>query len=140
MATTVLVTEATRKKLASARDAFQAKSINETIERLMREATPTAQQLFADHRRPVEAACRKHGVSRLVAFGSRVRADRAPGSDLDLVAKLPSGSTLFDLMQLQDDLQAAFGCKVDLGSIPDPHSRLAKHIAEEGVVLVPQAR
>jgi predicted nucleotidyltransferase len=86
----------------------------------------------------VEAVCRKHGVSRLVAFGSRVRPDRAPGSDLDLVARLPPGSTLFDLMDLEDELQAVFGCKVDLGSTPDPDSRLARHLAEEGVILVPQ--
>lgn len=136
MATTVLVSESTRARLAAARDALGARSMDEAIERLLRGAAPSAAELFERNRSKVLAACRRNRLKRLTAFGSRVREDRTPASDLDLVAKFPPGTSLLDVARFQDELSEAFGCRVDLGSEPEPGSRLAKRIAAEGVRLV----
>lgn len=136
MPTTVLVSEHTRERLAKARDALGARSMDEAIEKLLRAAAPSAQELFRANRTQVLGVCRRNGLKQLVAFGSRVREDRTPGSDLDLVTRFPKGSTLFDLARIEDELSGAFGCKVDLGAFPEPRSRLAQYIRDEGVALV----
>lgn len=136
MATTVLVSEATRTRLVAARDALGARSMDEAIGRILRAATPSAAELFARNREKVLRACRRNRLRRLLAFGSRVREDRTPGSDLDLVAHFPPGTSLLDVLRIQDELSEAFGCKVDLGSLPPRGSRLARQVEAEGVVLV----
>ena len=110
--------------------------MDETIERLLRAAAPSATELFDRKRDAVLAVCTRNRLKRLTAFGSRVRDDRTPASDLDLVTAFPRGTGLLDMIRIQDELSEAFGCKVDLGSEPTAGSRLARHIREEGVVLV----
>ncbi len=136
MPTTILVSESTRARLAAARDAMGAQSMDEAIGRIMRDATPSANELFDRNRSKVLAVCRRNKLRRLVAFGSRVREDRTPASDLDLVTRFPAKTSMFDVARIQDELSRAFGCAVDLGSEPPAGSRLAKHIEEEGVILV----
>lgn len=136
MATTVLVSEETRDKLAKTRDALGVSSIDEAIQRILQAATPSARVLFARNRMKVLAVCRKYGLKVLIAHGSRARGDATPASDLDLVTTFPDGATAFDFVRAQRELAEAFGCKVDLGSEPAPNSRLARHIKEEGVVLL----
>lgn len=113
-----------------------ARSLDETIVRLLRQATPSAQELFERRKKQVLEVCRRNGLRRLVALGSRVREDRSPGSDLDLVTTFPPRTTLLDVVRIQDELTEAFGCRVDLGSTPEPGTRLARHVQAEGVVLV----
>ena len=110
--------------------------MDEAIELILRRATPSAQELFEQNKEKVLGVCRRRALKRLVAFGSRVRDDRSPGSDLDLVTDFPPETGLLDVVRIQDELSQAFGCKVDLGSVPPPGTRLWRHIAEEGVVLV----
>lgn len=134
--TTVLVSESTRQRLAATRDAFGARSIDETIERLLRKAAPSAGELFEANRAKVLAVCRRNGLKPLTAFGSRVRDDRTPASDLDLVTGFPRGTSLLDVIRIQDELSQAFGCPVHLASEPERGSRLAQRIEAEGVRLV----
>ncbi len=60
--------------------------------------------------------CRKHRIRRLSLFGSVLREDFRPDSDVDVLAEFEAGAghTLFDLMRLQDELERIFGRKVDL--------------------------
>ncbi len=60
--------------------------------------------------------CRKWKITELALFGSVLRDDFRPDSDVDvLVTFLPeSHHTLFDLVHAQDELQAIMGRKVDL--------------------------
>lgn len=111
--------------------------MDEAIERLLRSATPSAVELFERNKKRVMEVCRRNRLTGLTAFGSRVREDRSLGSDLDMVTRFPAGTSLLDVVRIQDELSAAFGCPVDLGSEPKPGSRLARNIKAEGVVLVP---
>lgn len=85
---------------------------------------------------PAEALCRRHKVRRLIAFGSRVRDDRHPASDLDLVVDMPKDGGVSELFALSDALEALLGVKVDLGDMPSPKSRIWGHIRQKGVALV----
>lgn len=60
--------------------------------------------------------CRRWEVSELALFGSALRADFRPDSDVDvLVSFAPSARrTLFDIVKMQDELEELFGRKVDL--------------------------
>ena len=59
--------------------------------------------------------CRRYGVARLEVFGSFVRGDAGPASDLDvLVTYLPGREPGIEFIAFCLDLQALVGRKVDL--------------------------
>ncbi len=60
--------------------------------------------------------CREHGIRSLSLFGSALRDDFRPDSDLDLLVEFePDASySLFDLVALQDELKDLLGREVDL--------------------------
>ena len=60
--------------------------------------------------------CRRYGVKELSAFGSVVRGEAGPGSDLDLLVEFEPGVRigLIKFESLADDLTALAGRKVDL--------------------------
>ena len=59
---------------------------------------------------------RAHRGRSVALFGSAARGDDLPGSDIDLLVEFEPGSSLFDLLHLQDDLEALLGCQVDVVS------------------------
>lgn len=77
---------------------------------------------------------RRHDVRRAGVFGSYARGEAGPESDLDLLVELPSGSSLLDLVGLEQalsDLSCATAssrtrsgsCEVpDSRALPDAHS------------------
>lgn len=64
----------------------------------------------------VEDLCKKWGITELALFGSILRDDFGPDSDVDvLVSFTPNISlSLFDFLEIQDELSQMFGRKVDL--------------------------
>jgi len=68
--------------------------------------------------RKIAAFCKKWNVRELSLFGSAVRDDFRPESDVDvLVDLLPGhGLSLFDWVDMIEELQSLFGRKVDLVS------------------------
>lgn len=66
----------------------------------------------------VAALCRKHGVQRLVVFGSALRDDFRPGkSDIDLLVEFgpTDGHTkAHAYFEILDDLRELLGAQVDL--------------------------
>jgi predicted nucleotidyltransferase len=60
--------------------------------------------------------CRKWRILELSLFGSALREDFRPDSDLDLLVTFAPEAEwrYWDLMTMQDELQALFGRKVDL--------------------------
>jgi uncharacterized protein len=78
------------------------------------------------------AAAAAHGVSGLRVFGSVARGEDRADSDVDLLAELPPGMSLFGLARLQADLEAILGTRVDLVPAsdlkPDVHSRASRDL------------
>jgi predicted nucleotidyltransferase len=79
--------------------------------------------LIEQHREQIAALCRKYGVRRLELFGSAARGDFDPAtSDVDFFyAFEPTDmETIADrFFDLQADLEALLGVKVDLVSAKD---------------------
>ncbi len=60
--------------------------------------------------------CRRHEVQELALFGSALREDFGPQSDVDLLVTFTPGArvSLFDLVDMAEDLSRLFGRRVDL--------------------------
>jgi hypothetical protein len=60
--------------------------------------------------------CRKWNVVEFALFGSVLREDFRPDSDIDVLVTFAPGSrvSLFDFPGMQDELQEIFGRRVDL--------------------------
>ena len=60
--------------------------------------------------------CRTNGITRIDLFGSALRADFRPDSDIDLLVEFEPDRTLdlFDFARMEQELAGIFGRKVDL--------------------------
>jgi len=60
--------------------------------------------------------CRRWNVTELALFGSALRTDFRPDSDVDVMVTFApdAGISLFEMVQMQDELKAIFGREVDL--------------------------
>lgn len=137
MATTIWIDRATHDRLADAKRKMGAASLGAVIRQLLDGPQETAAAIYRRRKRWVDAACRKHGVRRLVAFGSRARGDARVGSDLDVAVDLPPDLGL-GIVQAFQDIARAFGCPTDVIERPTHRThrpRLLAEIERDGVVL-----
>jgi len=59
--------------------------------------------------------CRRWHISRLALFGSTIRGDHRPDSDIDVLVEFEPGHVPgFDFITIQDELTEIFGRRVDL--------------------------
>jgi predicted nucleotidyltransferase len=64
--------------------------------------------------------CRRNGIRRLALFGSVLRGDFGPESDVDVLVEFEPGARLgFGFFALQDELSGLLGRKVDLNTRED---------------------
>ncbi len=79
---------------------------------------------------------RGYGIERAGFYGSRVRGDHRPDSDLDVVVECPSGFSLWDLSGLRLDLCDTLGLDVGVTTYNALHPMMRDQIlAEEQRVL-----
>jgi predicted nucleotidyltransferase len=83
---------------------------------------------FAVERGRIEEFCRKWRVKELSIFGSALREDFGPESDVDVLVELQPdhGLSLYDWVDMIEELGAVFGRKVDLvakGGLKNPLRR-----------------
>lgn len=65
----------------------------------------------------IESFCRRHGIRRLALFGSIVRDDFGPESDIDVLVEFkPGARTGFAFFGMQDELSEILGRNVDLNT------------------------
>ena len=64
----------------------------------------------------LSAFCRTNGIKRLDVFGSALRADFGPESDIDLLVEFEPDRKLglFDFVRIEQEFADLFGRKVDL--------------------------
>ena len=64
----------------------------------------------------IEAFCKKWDVVELSLFGSALREDFRPDSDVDVMVEFAPGVhlSLFDMVRMEDELREIFGREVDL--------------------------
>ena len=69
------------------------------------------------HRQRIVDAVTRHGGLRVAIFGSVARGEEHPDSDVDFLVEFAPGSSLFDLVRLQEELCALLGLHVDVVSL-----------------------
>lgn len=69
----------------------------------------------------LRAFCHAHGIRRLALFGSALRGELRPDSDIDLLVEFEPGRTagLLGLAQLELELTTLLGPSVDLRPLGD---------------------
>jgi predicted nucleotidyltransferase len=79
----------------------------------------------------------EYGVAEIGIFGSYVRGEQHPDSDIDVLIELeePPRIDLFDLVNLEYHLSDLLGAKADVAIKSDLRKRIGKRIMSE-VVLV----
>jgi uncharacterized protein len=76
----------------------------------------------------IEAFCRRWNVEELALFGSVLREDFSPKSDVDVLVTFSpqAGRNLFDFVEMQDELKEILHRQVDLvsrGGLRNPFRR-----------------
>ena len=69
----------------------------------------------------IQGFCRRHGIRRLSLFGSVLRADFRPDSDVDVLVEFKAGLRLglLGLARIEAELSELIGRKVDLRTPQD---------------------
>ncbi|MCB9376225.1 MAG: nucleotidyltransferase family protein [Microthrixaceae bacterium] len=85
-------------------------------------------------RREISDLVRHHRGRSAALFGSVARGDETPESDIDFLVEFEPGSSLFDLMDLQEALGQLLGVPVDVVSVGGLKDR-DDHIRREAVPI-----
>lgn len=80
------------------------------------------------HLEPIETYCQKWRIGELALFGSVLREDFSPQSDIDVLITFEPDArwSLLDLVDMKDELEALLGRRVDLvtrGGLRNPFRR-----------------
>lgn len=79
---------------------------------------------------------RKAGVRRSAIFGSYARGENKKNSDIDFLVELPRGTTLFDLVELQTNLEKVLRKKADVITYRSLHPLLKDRILSEQIRIL----
>jgi predicted nucleotidyltransferase len=80
--------------------------------------------------------CRKNGIRRLALFGSVLREDFSPTSDVDVLVEFEPGTrTGLRFFALERELSELLGRKVDLNTVGFLSPFFAEQVLEEARVL-----
>ena len=85
-----------------------------TLARLRAAARPRPSTVVAEHRATIARLVQRHHASNPRIFGSTARGTDTPDSDLDLLVRFDDDASLYDLVELRDDLHHLLGVPVDV--------------------------
>ena len=86
--------------------------------------------------RVVEEFCRRRRIRRLALFGSVLRRDFRPGSDVDVLVEFEPGHTPgLAFFEMEEELSRLFGRKVDLNTPQFLSPRFRNRVQSEAEVL-----
>ena len=88
---------------------------------------------------PIAAFCLRHHVRRLALFGSILRADFRPDSDIDVLVEFEPGQAPgWEFFAMQDELAGMLGRRVDLNT-PGFLSRSFRDEVQAGALTLYEA-
>jgi predicted nucleotidyltransferase len=88
-----------------------------------------------DRREEIFAIAARHGARTVRVFGSVVRGEAGPESDLDLLVEFEPGRSLLDHIALAQDLKDLLGREVDVVTEGGLHGYIRDRICREAVPL-----
>lgn len=84
----------------------------------------------------IETFCRRNRIRRLALFGSVLRGDFSPDSDVDALVEFEPGRTPgLAFFTMQRELSEIFGRKVDLNTPNDLSPCYRQHVLDEAELL-----
>ena len=90
----------------------------------------------ADIREKVLPVLRQYGITRAGIFGSVVRGEATPESDVDILVELDAEASLLDFIGVKLDLEDVLERRVDLVQYDAIRPRLRDRILSEEVPLL----
>lgn len=78
----------------------------------------------------------KAGIKRSSLFGSYVRGEQRVDSDIDLLVEYPKNTSLFDIVELKNNLEEILGKSVDLVGYNVIKPRLREYILSEQIQII----
>ena len=94
-----------------------------------------ADNLLNEKREAILRLAARHGARNVRVFGSAVRGEAGPTSDVDFLVELDADRSLLDLGALLMDLQDLLGRKVDLVTEQALHWYIRDRVLREAVPL-----
>lgn len=88
-------------------------------------------------RQEVALFCRRHGIRRIAVFGSALRDELRPDSDLDLLVDFEPGRVpgLLGVAKLELELAGVFGREVELRTMNDLSIHFRDQVRHEAAEL-----
>jgi predicted nucleotidyltransferase len=84
--------------------------------------------------------CRKHHIKKLSFFGSVLREDFRPDSDVDVLVEFEPGHTPgFAIISMEDKLSRLLGRKVDIRTPPDLSRYFREQVVREAKAAYAQS-
>ena len=83
------------------------------------------------HREAILAIAQRNGVQNVRVFGSVIQGRDRDGSDLDLLVDAPRGTTLLDMVRIQNAIEAQIGLPVDVLTAADLPPRFRDQVLLE---------
>ena len=92
-------------------------------------------EALRSHRRKILELATLHGARNVRVFGSTVRGEAGPHSDIDLLVDVEPGRTLLDLIAFDQDLEDVLGCSVEVLADAGLSPYLQERILAEAAAL-----
>lgn len=92
-------------------------------------------EALKEQRELIIEVAHKHGASNIRLFGSIVRNEDLPESDIDLLVEFDAARSLFDLIALKLELEEMLGKKVDVVTERALHPAIAENVKNEAISL-----
>lgn len=95
-------------------------------------ATATLQSI-GSHRAEILELAARYGATNVRVFGSVVRGEARPTSDIDLLITIDETRSLLDYIALMQDLEDLLGRRIDLVIEPDLHPAIRERVLAEAL-------
>jgi hypothetical protein len=95
----------------------------------------TLDQILRDFRKVILRIAADHGAQQVSVFGSTVRGEAGPDSDVDLLGRLEPERRLLDLGAIKQDLEALLGCEADVVTEASLSPYIRETVLKEAVSL-----
>ena len=92
-------------------------------------------QLNEETKKKIISILVKHGIKRILVFGSYARNEATLKSDLDLIVEFPEGTSLLDHVGIEIELSEVLNIKIDLLSREGISPYIKDQVLKEAIVI-----
>ena len=93
------------------------------------------EELLKEKRAEILSMAAKYGARNVRIFGSMARGEADAQSDIDFLVEMEPGRSLLDLGGLQAELEALFGCPVDVVTDKGLKARIRGRVLAQAVAV-----